>query len=176
MLLTILLLACGQPSTPEASSTPAAPAAEATPAAAPAAEPAEPTRAESAVAGLVVGAAFDAGTPVPVDTLIASPEAYNGKPVVVEGTVKEVCQKKGCWHTIATSNPAVDVMVKDKEYKIFLPKDSAGHKVLVQGDFAVGEIPEDEARHYAEDAGRDPSTIVGPQKRYMLDVAGVKFL
>ncbi len=174
MITLLLLLACGQPAQPEATATPSAPA-EAAPAEAAPAE-AEPARAESAVAGLVVGEAFEPGTPVTVDALVAAPDTWSGKDVVVEGTVKEVCQKKGCWHTIATADPSVDVMVKDKEYKIFLPKDSAGKKVLVRGSFAVTEMPEDEARHYAEDAGKDPSTIVGPQKRFTLDVSGVKFL
>jgi hypothetical protein len=57
-----------------------------------------------------------------------------------------------------------------------LPKDAAGKKVHVKGTFAVAELPEAEARHYAEDAGRDPTTIVGAQKTFALDVAGVKFV
>lgn len=174
MNILLLLLACG--AEPAATTPNPAPAAEAAPTAE--AAPAEEAggRAESATPGLVVGAAFEAGEPVAVDALVAAPETWSGKDVVVEGTVKEVCQKKGCWHTIATANPDVDLMVKDQEYKIFLPKDSAGKKVLVHGNFAVTEMPEDEARHYAEDAGRDPSTIVGAQKRFTLDVSGVRFL
>jgi hypothetical protein len=126
--------------------------------------------------GVNLGAPFAVTDVVPVDTLVSDASAWSGKEVVLEGVVKEVCQKKGCWHTIATADPAVAVMVKDKEYKIFLPKDAAGKKVHVKGTFAVEEIPEDEARHYAEDAGRDPSTIVGPQKTFALDVAGVQFV
>lgn len=172
LLPLLLLIACGGPAaTPEPAVAPA-PAAEPAPAAAPAA----PARAASATPGLTVGATFEAGTPVSADALVAAADTWNGKDVVVEGTVKEVCQKKGCWHTIATANPDVSLMVKDKEYAIFLPADAAGKSVLVQGTFAIVEMPEDEARHYAEDAGKDPSTIVGPQKRYTLDVAGVRFL
>ena len=40
---------------------------------------AEPARAESAVAGLVVGDAFDAASPVSVDTLVATPDVIEPK-------------------------------------------------------------------------------------------------
>ncbi len=156
-----LILAC---STPESQPVPEA-------AAPPVAEVPKPP-----VDNVNLGEPVDSAGVVPIDTVLANVGEYNGKDVVVEGTVKEVCQKKGCWHTIATANADVAVMVKDKEYKIFLPKDSAGKKVHLKGNFAMVETPEDEARHYAEDAGKDPSTIVGPQKGYAIDVAGVKFI
>ncbi len=163
-MLLALLLACSTP--------PAAPTVTEAPA------PAAPAPAAPAPAAWLValGEPFTATEVVPVDRLVADPAAWDGKDVVLEGVVKEVCQKKGCWHTLATADPAVNVMVKDKEYKIFLPKDAGGKKVHVKGTFAVTDLPEDEARHYAEDAGRDPSTIVGPQKTFAIDVAGVQFI
>ena len=167
-MLLALALACS-PSAPPTPATEAAPSAEAAPP--PAASASAP-----APANLAFGEAFTATELVPVDRLVAEAATWDGKDVVVEGVVKEVCQKKGCWHTIATADPNVNVMVKDKEYKIFLPKDAGGKKVHVKGTFAVAEIPEDEARHYAQDAGRDPSTIVGPQKTFAIDAAGVKFV
>lgn len=178
LLLLTSLLACSPAPKPEAQ-----PAAEAAPAAAapaaptaqPAAEPAGEPAAE-AQAAPALGAPFTATNVVPVDTLVADSATWDGKPVVVEATVKEVCQKKGCWHTLATANPDVTVMVRDKEYGIFLPKDSAGKKVYVKGTFSVAQIPQDEARHYAEDAGRDASTINGPQRTFAIEADGVQFL
>lgn len=162
-MLLLLALACSSPQP------------EVTPPAPPAAEPAPAP--EVPVSNVNLGdAAFDDSAVVPIDTIVKDAATWDGKDVVVDAVVKEVCQKKGCWHTLATADPAVSVMVKDKEYAIFLPKDSAGKKVHVHGTFAVSELPEAEARHYAEDAGRDPSTIVGPQKTFTLDVAGVKFV
>ncbi len=164
-MLLLLSLACST-TQPEPAAVP--PVAEAAPVAAPV--PAAPA------SNVNLGEAFDETTIVPVDTLVKDPPAWDGKDVVVEGVIKEVCQKKGCWHTLATADPNVSIMVKDKEYKVFLPSDSAGKKVHVHGTFAVVDMPEDEARHYAQDAGRDPSGIVGPQKSLTLDVAGVKFV
>lgn len=125
---------------------------------------------------VALGESFAATDIVPIEQLVADPKAWDGKDVVTEGVIKEVCQKKGCWHTIATADPAVSVMVKDKDYKIFLPKEAGGKKVHVKGTFAVAELSEAEARHYAEDARKDPTTIVGSQKTFAIDVAGVKFI
>ncbi|MES2644349.1 MAG: DUF4920 domain-containing protein [Myxococcota bacterium] len=163
-MLLALLFACSPAAPPTASSGPVAPTPPVTEA------PAAPAW------HVALGETFTAAEIVPVDKVVADPAAWDGKDLVVEGVVKEVCQKKGCWHTIATSDATVNVMVKDKDYKIFLPKDAGGKKVLVKGTFAVAELPEAEARHYAEDAGRDPSTIVGPQKTFAIDVAGVQFV
>jgi hypothetical protein len=161
-MILALLFACSEPApVVEAPVAPPAPAAE------PAAPPADLVH---------LGEPVDSTTVVSIDTVVAAATEWNGKDLVVEGVIKEVCQKKGCWHTVATADPNVAVMVKDKEYKIFLPKDSAGKKVHLKGNFAMVETPEDEAKHYAEDAGRDPSTIVGPQKGFAIDVSGVKFI
>lgn len=162
MLLLASFVACSEP---------VAPVVAAPPAAAPA-----PPVAPSPAPAVALGEVFTAADVVPVDTLLAKSADWDGKPVVVEATVKEVCQKKGCWHTLATASPDVSVMVKDKEYKIFLPKDAAGKKVRVKGTFAIAEVPEDEARHYAEDAGRDPSAIHGPQRTFAIDAEGVQFV
>lgn len=158
-MFVALLLACSTASQPPVA-TPSPPA----PAVAPAAD------------NVFLGDPVDGARALPIDVVLASASAYDGKEVVVEGTVKEVCQKKGCWHTIATASPDVSVMVKDKEYKVFLPKDAAGRRVHVGGTFALVETPEAEARHYAEDAGRDPSLVVGPQRGYAIDVSGVQFI
>lgn len=173
-MLFLLALACATgPAAPEA--TPAASPEAAAPAAA-APEAAAAPAAPEAAGNVNLGEAFTDTEVVPVDTLVAQAASYDGKPVVLDGVVKEVCQKKGCWHTIATADPAVNLMVKDKEYAVFLPRDAAGKHVHVKGTFAVESMPEDEARHYAEDAGRDPSAIHGPQKTYALDVSGVRFV
>ena len=158
-MLLLLAFAC--------SNAPSASGAAPAPAAAPAAAPPVQT---------VLGAEVDLAAAVPVDDVIAAAATWSGKPVTVKGTVKEVCQKKGCWHTLATKDPAVNVLVKDKEYGIFLPFDSAGRTAVVKGTFTVELLPVDEARHYAEDAGRDPSTITAPVPSYLMDADGVRLL
>jgi hypothetical protein len=74
------------------------------------------------------------------------------------GTVKEVCQVKGCWMTFtATGMP--DMRVTFKDYAFFMPLDLAGKRVVVDGYAYVNLTPVDELRHYAEDAGKTPEEV-----------------
>lgn len=141
--------------------------------------PAAPTEVPAAPAtnpNVALGAEVDPTGAVPVDQVVAQAETWNGKPVTLTGTVKQVCQKKGCWHTIGTSDPNVDVMVKDKEYKIFLPFDAAGKTAVVKGTFTVETLPLEEARHYAEDAGKDPNTITEAPRTFLMDADGIALI
>ena len=74
------------------------------------------------------------------------------------GKVDEVCQSKGCWMKINLEN-GEQVMVKFKDYGFFMPKDIAGKEVVLNGMAYVNELPVEELRHYAEDAGKSAEEI-----------------
>lgn len=114
----------------------------------------------------------DLGPAVDADQLRTG-QVESGSRVLVRGVIKEVCQKKGCWHTLATADPAVDILVKDKEYAIFLPTGCGGRTAEIAGTFTREVMPLEEARHYAEDAGEDPSTITEAPVKLLIDVEGV---
>ncbi len=79
--------------------------------------------------------------------------------VVVRGRVAEVCQKKGCWMTLVAQQDAQEMMVRFLDYGFFVPKDIAGRTVIIKGSAFREEIPVDELRHYAEDAGKSKEEI-----------------
>lgn len=80
--------------------------------------------------------------------------------VQVEGKVREVCQKKGCWMTIySDNNSSQEMMVKFKDYGFFMPLDISGKTVIMQGKAFKEVTPVDELRHYAEDAGKSKEEI-----------------
>ena len=118
----------------------------------------------------------DVTAAVSIDEVLAKSADYEGKAVVVKGPVTAVCQEKGCWHRLGTADPNVTVLVKDKEYEVFLPMDSAGKTAVVSGIFHHEELSLEHARHLAMDAGKDPNTITAPVKEYTIDVDGVKFI
>lgn len=156
-MFVTLLLACATsspPATPPETSLAAAPAASDCPA---------------AVYGTLP---TDLGPAVDADQLRAG-AVESGSRVLVRGVIKEVCQKKGCWHTVATADPAIDILVKDKEYAVFLPKGCGGRPAEIAGTFTREVVPLEEARHYAEDAGKDPSTITEAPVKLLIDVEGV---
>lgn len=107
--------------------------------------------------------------PVPVTQVLASPEKYAGKPMLISGTIEKVCVKKGCWVTLR-DGAAESLYVKftcSAEGGRIVPMEAAGKKAVVQGVVKVDMISEADARHMAEDAGKSKeeiAKIVGPQK------------
>ena len=90
-------------------------------------------------------------------------------------TVNKVCQAKGCWMTLNLGEEE-EVMVKFKDYAIFMPKDIAGKEVIINGKAYVKEISVDEQRHYAEDEGKSAeeiASITEPKKTYSFEADGV---
>ncbi len=91
------------------------------------------------------------------------------------GRVDEVCQSKGCWMKINLEG-GEQVMVKFKDYGFFMPKDIAGKEVVLSGKAFVNELPVDELRHYAEDAGKsatDIAAITAPKRTFSFEANGV---
>jgi hypothetical protein len=89
--------------------------------------------------------------------------------------VVEVCQAKGCWMTLNLDN-GEEAMVKFKNYGFFMPKDISGKEVILNGKAFVNEVPVDEQRHYAEDAGKskeEVAAITEPKKTYSFEADGV---
>ena len=69
------------------------------------------------------------------------------------------------------------VMVRFKDYGFFVPKDIAGQKVLLEGKAFVSEVPEEERRHLAEDAGQPDSLLAkisGPEMQIGFEASGVR--
>ncbi|MBQ0786883.1 MAG: DUF4920 domain-containing protein [Oceanihabitans sp.] len=90
-------------------------------------------------------------------------------------TVADVCQSKGCWMKLDLEN-GEQVMVKFKDYGFFMPKNIAGQEVIINGKAYVNEVPVEELRHYAEDAGKSAeeiAQITASKKTYSFEADGV---
>jgi hypothetical protein len=98
---------------------------------------------------------------------------WNGKDVVVKGTVSEVCQEMGCWMTMSVDGKTTRIKTG---HEFFLPKDVAGREAIVSGKFKIAEISEEDARHY-NDESPNPTVksedIVGPQKALEIEASGI---
>jgi hypothetical protein len=99
----------------------------------------------------------------------------SNEPVLVQGRIAEVCQRKGCWTILQDGDARVRVRFKD--YGFFLPTNCSGRTAYVEGIFEIATLTEAEARHYAsESPGGDPSSIHGPQREVGLIATGVRLL
>lgn len=90
-------------------------------------------------------------------------EKYNSlKPgdtvnVKFASTVKDVCQKKGCWMNLDMND--AEAMVRFKDYGFFMPKDITGQEIIVNGKAYIEEMSVEDQRHYAEDGGKSAEEI-----------------
>lgn len=93
----------------------------------------------------------------------------------MSGRVDEVCQSKGCWMKVDLEDGS-QVMVKFKDYGLFMPKDIAGKEVVINGKAYVNKVPVDELQHYAEDAGKSAEEIAAitePETTFSFEADGV---
>ncbi|WP_421774678.1 DUF4920 domain-containing protein [Gracilimonas sp.] len=104
-------------------------------------------------------------------SLIESEEELSGKEVTVETEIAKVCQKKGCF--FVANQDGYSARITFKDYGFFIPTDSQGKTVKLVGTFTVKELSEEQAKHYAEDAGEDADAIEGPQKEYSIVATSV---
>ena len=94
---------------------------------------------------------------VPLATVLASPAEYTKTPVVVEGTVVNACDRKGCWMELQgaagdDAKPSVRVVFKD--YGFFVPLDSKGMKARAEGVTLVRTMPKQEADHLEDEGAK----------------------
>lgn len=114
----------------------------------------------------------------PVSDILDNPSEYLGESVLVEGTIVEVCEMKGCWMDIASDREFEKIQVKVDDGVIVFPLTARGHQARIEGVVEVLELTEEEAveqgQHMAEERGEefDPSTITGPQTTYRIRGVG----
>lgn len=90
-------------------------------------------------------------------------------------TINTVCKKKGCWMKLALAEDK-ETMVRFKDYGFFVPKNSAGRDVVVEGVAFVDETSVEDLRHYAEDEGKPKEEIEAikePKITYSFTANGV---
>lgn len=123
------------------------------------------------------GSVLDAQSVITIDDLATSFLTMKKTDTLfakVQGTIKEVCSKKGCWMTLDMGGEK-DLMVRFKDYGFFMPLDAKGD-VIINGFATISETSVDELRHYAEDAGaseQEIEAIVAPELTYSFEADGV---
>ena len=95
--------------------------------------------------------------PTALADIIAKPEAFKDKEVLVQAVVTKACQAKGCWMMLKDGKHEVRVTFKD--YGFFVPKDLKERLVRVQGVAALKTMSVKDARHYLKDEGASKEEI-----------------
>ncbi|WP_412061699.1 DUF4920 domain-containing protein [Rubrivirga sp. IMCC45206] len=131
--------------------------------------------------GTPFGEPVPAGDALSPDDLAAEPDTYAGKSIVVEGTVREVCQMAGCWLTLAAADGQtirVEVPRDETESYVYtFPKDIDGQTVRLAGMLAVETESVADLQHYAQDAGASQAeidAITAPRQTMVLTATGAE--
>lgn len=128
-----------------------------------------------------LGGPVETGEAISYDALLAGMADQDSMQVTVEATVTEVCQAKGCWMNLTSTEreDAPLMMVRFKDYGFFVPKDIAGRNVVITGKAYREMTPVEELRHYAEDAGKSEEEIAAitePKEELKFMATGVILL
>lgn len=111
------------------------------------------------------GAAVHVKKRVDIAKLAADPSAFKGRVIRLEGTVKNVCQGKGCWVEVS-DDAGASFIARSLDESVLLPKDCKGQHVVVEG--LVTTMPRAAA---AEPEAKDHAC---PRPEYVVSTRGVE--
>lgn len=117
------------------------------------------------------GAPFELTKSVTLDHVMANAKDYDQVPVRIDGTVKSVCAKKGCWLILAGEGPTARARVTFKGYAFFAPMDSAGYTASVEGVVKAKVLSDAERAHLAEDGNVAVETVPKAELRIVASAA-----
>ncbi|KAA0256098.1 MAG: DUF4920 domain-containing protein [Acidobacteria bacterium] len=113
-----------------------------------------------------------------ISDIYANPDKYVGKAVKVEGTITDVCSKRGCWMLIGSDKEFQTIRFKVEDGVIVIPMEAKGKKGVAEGTLKKIEMTKEEAiaydKHIAEENGRtfDPKSVTGPRVLFQLQGTG----
>jgi hypothetical protein len=121
------------------------------------------------------GAPFTiAGEPMSLASAIETC-ADSGQTCKVTGTIDRVCQRAGCWFTLAAPDVPRSVRVQMLNYGFFVPRNTPGATVVLEGTLARTTLTQEQAQHYADDeaAARNtpPEVVTGPVDVFEFTIA-----
>lgn len=129
--------------------------------------------AESGLFGQPLG-----GSPqVSLATILAAPENFHEKKVLIEGHVTRACSRKGCWMEVAVDQKpdAARCRVTFENYSFFVPKDAAGSHVRLEGTVQVTEVKAGAVEHYESEGAKFPGKNAdGSAREVRLVATGVE--
>lgn len=69
-----------------------------------------------------------------VETILEKPADFDGQKVLIEGTIVDVCEMRGCWIDIAAGEGYEKIRVKVDDGVIVFPMEAKGKKAVVEGE------------------------------------------
>ncbi len=115
-----------------------------------------------------------------ISKILAQPEEYVGKTVLVEGEILDVCAMAGCWMELKSDAENQKIKIKVKDGDIVFPVEAKGKSALVEGTVYQIDLTKEEAveyyEHVAAEQGTefDTATVTGPITLYQIKGIGAE--
>lgn len=112
---------------------------------------------------------------VPLSSAIATYKEGSNSAIHVEGTVKKVCEKEGCWMTLEDKGEAVRVFFRGHSF--FVGRNLEGKKVVTEGIMQKKVQSVADQKHLLEDAGakkEEIEKIKSPLTIFQFEATAVK--
>ena len=97
--------------------------------------------------------------------MLADPGQYDGKTILVEGRVADVCQKAGCWLVLAEGDKSI--RVRTKAHRFVVAKDGTGKTARIEGLIKSTKIDEKMVAHFE---GESANKEIIPEKQAKSDM------
>jgi len=100
-----------------------------------------------------------------ISEIIANPDKFNGKRLLVEGPIVDVCKERGCWIKIGGDKEFESLRFKVEDGVIVFPLDIKGKSTVAEGVLSVTKYSKEELIKSGEEHAKkegtefDPSTI-----------------
>jgi cytochrome c-type biogenesis protein CcmE len=117
-------------------------------------------------------------TKTTISELLKNPDKYDGKTVLVEGVIVNVCEKRGCWIDISSDKEFEKLRFKVEDGVIVFPMEEKGKNIVAEGIFEKQVFTKEQlieqAKHQAEEYKTkfDPSSIKEGKTTYRLKGLG----
>ncbi len=111
-----------------------------------------------------------------VEKVLAGPDKYAGKTVLVSGVIVRSCKKEGCWMEMADKEGGKSVRVTFGDHAFFIPLNSAGMSVKAEGAFKTKVLTKEHVDHLINDDGAkfDNRSADGSVTEVSFDATGVE--
>jgi hypothetical protein len=97
-----------------------------------------------------------------ISDIIAHPEKFKGKRIVVEGPIVDVCKTRGCWIKIGGDKEFESIRFKVEDGVIVFPLEIKGKSAIAEGVLSVKVYTKDDLIKSGEEHAKNEGTEFEP--------------
>ncbi len=93
-----------------------------------------------------------------ISEIVANPDKFNGKKVLVSGPIVDVCKERGCWIKVGSDKEFESIRFKVQDGVIVFPLDLKGKNAVAEGVVSVRKISVEDQIKSGEEMAKEEGT------------------